>query len=360
MNIGILSMQRVCNYGSFLQAHALKSILEQRDHEVGFVDIDNKDFVVVKESKLQKIIKHLDRYLIKRIQYSEKNKELAQLFYREQKNILNLTDDFMNADHYDAVVIGSDEIFVCDPVGPWGISVQRFGKIEGVPNVLSYAASCGYTGISDTPEDKVAEIKEGLQKMAGLSVRDQNTYEFVRMMIGKNPEIHLDPVLIYSFENEIVQGENMGQPQFPYMIVYAYHNRINSKEEIYEIKKYAKEHGLKTICVGGSLPWCDMFDVIHPFQVLSYFKHAECIVTDTFHGSIIAAKFKKKFAVMIRNTNKNKLGYLLNKLDMEDRSIEDIKQLKNILDTPCDFEKCNAVITEGTAHAMNYFKDCGL
>ena len=39
MKIGILSMQRVINYGSFLQAYALKHTLENLGHEVSFVDI---------------------------------------------------------------------------------------------------------------------------------------------------------------------------------------------------------------------------------------------------------------------------------------------------------------------------------
>lgn len=38
MKVGILSMQRVCNYGSFLQAWALSHLLRQMGHEVCFVD----------------------------------------------------------------------------------------------------------------------------------------------------------------------------------------------------------------------------------------------------------------------------------------------------------------------------------
>lgn len=39
MNIGILSMQRIPNYGSFLQAFSLKRQMEERGHEVYFIDI---------------------------------------------------------------------------------------------------------------------------------------------------------------------------------------------------------------------------------------------------------------------------------------------------------------------------------
>lgn len=36
--VGILSMQRIKNYGSFLQEYALKTLVESLGHEVQFVD----------------------------------------------------------------------------------------------------------------------------------------------------------------------------------------------------------------------------------------------------------------------------------------------------------------------------------
>ena len=38
--IGIMSMQRIINYGSFLQAYGLKKIIEEMGCEVYFVDYD--------------------------------------------------------------------------------------------------------------------------------------------------------------------------------------------------------------------------------------------------------------------------------------------------------------------------------
>ena len=36
--VGIMSMQRIANYGSFLQAYALKQLIEEQGDEVQFVD----------------------------------------------------------------------------------------------------------------------------------------------------------------------------------------------------------------------------------------------------------------------------------------------------------------------------------
>ena len=44
MKIDILSMQRVYNYGSFLQAYGLKKLIENKgDHTVSFIDIEQGD-----------------------------------------------------------------------------------------------------------------------------------------------------------------------------------------------------------------------------------------------------------------------------------------------------------------------------
>ena len=41
MEVGILTMHRVLNYGSFMQAFALKSVIESFGHDVRFMDFKN-------------------------------------------------------------------------------------------------------------------------------------------------------------------------------------------------------------------------------------------------------------------------------------------------------------------------------
>ena len=41
--IGIMSMQRIVNYGSFLQAYGLKSMLEEQGNKVEFIDYQQKE-----------------------------------------------------------------------------------------------------------------------------------------------------------------------------------------------------------------------------------------------------------------------------------------------------------------------------
>ena len=51
MEVGIMSMQRVENYGSFLQAYGLKKEIEKLGHTVQFVDYQAELSVVLSEEE---------------------------------------------------------------------------------------------------------------------------------------------------------------------------------------------------------------------------------------------------------------------------------------------------------------------
>lgn len=361
MIVGILSMQRVINYGSFLQAYALKCELEKMGNDVKFVDIES-DTELDFKSKVIGIFKKfqlIDRYLLRRIIDSKKNRALNDVLLCAQEKYLGLDKSRMRSDSCEAVVIGSDEIFNCDSNSVWGINGQRFGDIDNVNFCVSYAASCGYTGIENIRAEDKKTIEKGLKKLSHISVRDRNTFNFVKEMSGRTANYNLDPVLVYDFCKELELGEKEGLPTEPYMVVYAYHNRIDDKVEINSIRNYAKNNGLKTIAIGGSLPWCDDFAVLTPFQVLAYFKNAKCIVTDTFHGTVISAKFNKPVAVIVRDSNYNKLHDLVERLHIQQHVYRKGDNLEAILQTADSYDSCNMEIERGIKDARQYLSECG-
>ena len=62
MNIGIMSMQRIYNYGSFMQAYALKKTIEALGCQVQFVDY-HKEPPLIKGEKSTKMKKIKDIHL---------------------------------------------------------------------------------------------------------------------------------------------------------------------------------------------------------------------------------------------------------------------------------------------------------
>ena len=190
-----------------------------------------------------------------------------------------------------------------------------------------------------------------------LSVRDENSKEIVKILSDKEPQLHLDPVLIYDFVGKCNNiPENVAEDK--YMILYGYSGRFN-KNECKEIKKYAKRKGLKIFCIGGVQDACDKFIDCNPFQVIAYFQHAECVVTDTFHGTILSVITHQKFVSIIRNIgygNTEKLNDLLIRLQLTHRKISDLNRLWEKLSEDIDFEKVDYIIKQERLRSYNYLK----
>lgn len=357
--IGIMTMHRVRNYGSFLQAYALKKILEREGYSVRYVDIETVGHPTAKMNAVVSTfakLKYFDRYFLKRLHFQKCRRKIRDVFDCAQREYLGLQDTFLSAEGCDAVVIGSDEIFNCDSEGDFKITAERFGEISGVPRVIAYAASCGYTSLSNIAQADLQIIARGLRHLDVVSVRDENTAQFVGRFREGEVLRHLDPVLIYDFEEELTAVKADVLPKEPYMVVYAYHNRIHDRKEIKAIRAYAKKHGLKTVAVGGIQVWCDEYAVLTPFEVLSCFQNAACIVTDTFHGTVMSAKFNKPFAVMVRDSNANKLEDLLTRLAMQDHRVNNPEELAGILDSKTDYSVCNQILETEKVRGEGYLR----
>ena len=103
-----------------------------------------------------------------------------------------------------------------------------------------------------------------------------------------------------------------------FCIVYSYYNRIHKKEEIDRIKSFCKKNKLEIVTVGAPQMWVKNHLVLTPFELLKVFKKASFVITDTFHGTIFSVRYSNKFAVLLRDSNKNKLFDLVCRLGIKD------------------------------------------
>lgn len=343
MKVGILSMQRIDNYGSLLQSYALKTMIESLGHKVGFLDIrkgDTSKAALVPSGSVAKTREGSEKpnYLFK-----FKEKLLTdRAFNGFRCNQLKMTPAIdADGSRYDAVVIGSDEVFNYSPACSWGFSDQLFGN-TGAAKTISYAASCGYSRIGDVFEEHRTALKAALGGLAAVSVRDENTRAFVSGFGRTDVEMNLDPVLVYDFQVELAQIEK----RFPdnVLLVYGYTNRFRDWAEINAVKSYAAANGLKTVCIGGWQWWCDSYLCPTPFEALALFSHARAVVTDTFHGTIMAAKFNKPLAVFLRPSNINKLGDLVRRVHIEAAQVNAASELPEVLNAEPNYSAFNVEI----------------
>ena len=64
---------------------------------------------------------------------------------------------------------------------------------------------------------------------------------------------------------------------------------------------------------------------------------AEFVVTDTFHGTIFSSRMHKQFITVIRDTNKQKLKDLLERINMEERSYSKGEMLQTKIEQEISF-----------------------
>ena len=371
VKVCILSMQMVNNMGSLLQSYSLKRLLEEMGHDVSFLPIEargeddelmgiyrNSLIGEVQSNDFESRLKRLDVYFWNRLWMKVKNREQEKTYDDFRREVLGIKSDFENDCVYDWCVIGSDEVFNCCDSSEWGFTTQLFGNIREARHAISYAASCGATVVTQIPEEARKKIDVALKSLKSISVRDNNTKEFVEFISGRIPEINLDPVLIGKFDKEIASTRKVeGLPQ-KYCVIYAYYNRIYKKDEINAIKKFCNKYELTPIAIGMPQFWIKDFVVANPFQCLSVFKGADFVITDTFHGTIFSAKYCLRFATAVRKSNNNKLQDLIDRIDVQDHQVSAItfNELEKAYKKVHDKRKFNELIGQERRRAISYLQ----
>lgn len=369
MKICILTVHHVPNMGSLLQSYGLKSLLEDCGHKVSFLNIEpNADddrllgrrecyFLSEMEKKgvLAKI-KKLDKYWINRIRIKLANNRQNQIFDSFRSSILGI-DGKANAQFFDCCVIGSDEVLNCLAGESWGFTSQLFGNVRQAAKVITYAASCGSTKYEDVPEAVRERIRDVFQGVSAFSVRDANTMEFVSRLSEKSVQIHFDPVIVGNFEREISTARLPQNMPSRYCIVYSYYNRIHNKNEIQGIVQFCAKHDMEIVAIGAPQMWIKKYLVLTPFEALKAFQNAEFVVTDTFHGTIFSAKYAKRFATIIRQSNENKLRDLISRLHLEGHVINSIDGLEDAFSIKNDPERMTGLAETEREKTIRYFTE---
>lgn len=114
--------------------------------------------------------------------------------------------------------------------------------------------------------------------------------------------------------------------------------------------------------MGGYHDFCDEYINASPFELLEYVKHADYIITDTFHGTIFSIINHKPFVSLIREShngvygNKEKLTDLLSRLELTERGISNSADLFEIIDQPIDYNRVESIRQKEIKKTHDYLK----
>lgn len=362
MKIGQVTM---CgdNYGACLQAYAMQYICKKNKNEIELIRYDRVDAKEnagwvrrIKELGLGGIVYYLREYSY------IKNRKNAYIAFREKHihkspNVFNLSFNLNELNkQYDMFICGSDMIWSEEFQEDWDFFFLNFASKE---KSFSYAPSFGKNTLL---ESNKMRVKKYLESFSKVTCREEAGVELVRSISDIPIFQVLDPtMLLTKSEWEEVIGTNDRIIKQPFVFMYLFgKNDSSRKVYINDIeKKYGKAYKLPfNKRESRNFP----IESIGPIEYIRFFRDAEFIITDTFHGLMFALIFNKPFVVLDRNdTSKwaqysDRMTSTLKMFDLYDRYIYTDKMFARDL-TEIDYKNINQKIAEKREESLSYLME---
>ena len=310
------------NCGSFLQAWSLYRVLEQRGYEVAFLKRElkhsshsfglhllnaSKDIIKLRFSHAYAVIK--EWFIFNKLQKQFKIVSYNSPFFRDAS----------------LQIIGSDTLWNFESDYFRSKADTYLGYAFSPKPSITYAVS-----VANTPEELFAKTTRAYKDEMCIKkylVRDLHTANLVRAVFNKEATIVCDPTMLLAPSDfEILEKS---KPEIDnYLLIYCFGNLETMKEAIIS---YAKKKGLKTVSLLSKRDWCDYSVEENPQLMVTYYRYATCIVSNTFHGTALSIIYEKPFAVI--DEGKIKVKELLQMYRHEERLISTPKLINKCLDT---------------------------
>lgn len=331
--IGIVSYNIYCNftnYGSALQSWALyQTIKKVAGDTVEPVLIDYCPKVLENKDPLNPFANMWDqddesrRMCELTMPAIRKNYYKFDKFYHERFNrtskkytAQNFNDIFVN-ENIEAFVCGSDTIFCIDEFG--GFDDGYYANYDCMKKKsVSYAASFGDSHFN---EEDYNTLNERLNNFKAIGLRENNMVQYVVSHVEVPVQRVIDPTLLLtSREYDKIADERLEKEK--YLLLYA--RRYNSKMETYA-EKLAAENGWKIVEISLRATNTEkghrMFYEAGVEEFLSLVKHAEYVVTNSFHGMIFTVQYRRPLCVFSREQCDSKITELIELFGLKDHML---------------------------------------
>jgi hypothetical protein len=304
--IGVLTFHRCINYGSYWQARCLVGALRAPGREV--VLLDHRSFRITRLEWINAL--EPTRPIPTPVEHREAYRRKLRLFL-DAFDRLPLSPPFplsepAQADGFDAVVIGSDEVW--NFRHPWYSATPAFfGEGLTAARILAYAASAGN---HDAADGLGADWTDRLGRFNALSVRDENTQALVATALGRSPVLTVDPCLLAP---EIAARPAPGGA----LIVYGHDFEPHLQAQA---KAWARANGAPIVSLGYFNDWADeqLIDA-SPDVFATRMGAARAVVTNFFHGCVFSLINRRPFLAAAGAYRSRKVSDLLIRFGLGDR-----------------------------------------
>ena len=245
--------------------------------------------------------------------------------------------------------MGSDQVWNFELSGNDGTFFLDF--VDDASKKCAYAPSIGKVELNQAEQEAFFALKD----FKYLSVREKSAADMIESILGKRPIELIDPVFLLSKEDwKSVEKEYKGLTD-KYVLVY--HFSTNDREMIDFAYEYAKKNDCKLVFVQNSLKKYKNAKVIKdasPEEFLWLIDNAQCVITNSFHGTAFSIIFEKEFYSAINIVRSTRIKELLKLCGLENRIINsDTSMKKNNI----SWLEVNHIIDENRKKAYEFLDE---
>ncbi|WP_340245673.1 polysaccharide pyruvyl transferase family protein [Sulfitobacter pontiacus] len=310
--VNILTFIRASNYGAMLQAYALSRTLSELNFTAQFIDVGldaptSLDYLKRPGSLLIKLFYRFSSLRMSQLRtrdtshYQENNvfEEFRRTFLNRSDSVSSLATFEQDYGEPYAYIVGSDQVWAIDPIFYNANYLLDFAGLNA--KKIAYAPSFG--------KDKLeiyqrATFVKHLKRFDALSIRESSSLPEMKRLGFSSVQKVLDPTLLLQNYDEIMDDSVL--PDRPYLLVYTLSASEVLTEQTEEMVR-ALEKRLNMAAVFITADTIDEFSKangqIHPTvgQFVSLFANADFVLTNSFHGTVFSAIFRRNFIAIPRD-----------------------------------------------------------
>ncbi len=288
MKIGILTFHWATNYGAVLQCYALQCYLESRGHNVKVINYKPGlyDETFYKFLRYRKFL-HLKEFICK--QKKEKSLERFRCEHLKMTERIYACSAISSiASRFDIIISGSDQVvnpyFLMSGEGYHSVTPTYFLGFPFNGIRIGYALSFGCVKY---PDEALKVASQYIDSFNSIGVREVSGWDIVKSMGREDAVIVPDPTLLqpssfyHVLANEFVSNRHEE---------YVYSFFIRNIEE--------RKRVINKVLNSKNIIWNTADGEYSIESWLHKIKHAEFVVTDSFHCVVMCLKFQTPFAVI--------------------------------------------------------------
>lgn len=343
--VAIVSCFWVKNYGSVLQAYATQYKIsklgidnETINYDCTLTGIDKLKFrLVCMRLKSMWIAKFesIKRKLIYRNRDLINNENVRKKCFDNfiQKNFIlshkykDIRELKSKCNSYSTFIVGSDQLWL-----PLNVIIDYY-TLNFVPDNINKIAYATSFGVSKTPKFLRKRYIHFIKRINYISVRELSGQKIVLDLINRNVPVVCDPTLMLNASDWLTIQKV--EPIIKEKYIFCYFLGKNKKHRDFA-KRFKDFLGVKIVAlihldhyVASDETFADItpYDV-DPGDFINLIRHAQYVLTDSFHGTIFSIINHKNFFVFNRFSSKQKystnsrIDSLLTITNLMDRRLE--------------------------------------